>query len=125
MRILAYASVVAVSMLGNGAVAQDAIKIAFIDPLSGGGASIGEAGLKSFQFIAEQLNAKGGIQGRKLEIVPFDNKLNPQESLIQAQKAIDAGIRYITSASPAVMTAQLVVVSRRLRQVFERCTSPR
>jgi ABC-type branched-chain amino acid transport systems, periplasmic component len=37
------------------------------------------------------VNAKGGIQGKKVEIVPLDNKTNPQESLIQAQKAIDAG----------------------------------
>ncbi len=34
------------------------LKIAFVDPLSGGGASTGEAGLKTFQFMADQLNAK-------------------------------------------------------------------
>ena len=32
------------------ALADDTIKIAFIDPLSGGGASVGEVGLKTFQF---------------------------------------------------------------------------
>ncbi len=40
--------------------ADDTIKIAYVDPLSGGGASIGEVGLKTFQFLADELNAKGG-----------------------------------------------------------------
>ncbi len=85
---------VALPMLGVGAKAEDTIKIGYIDPLSGGGASVGEVGLKTFQFIADELNAKGGILGKKVEIVPLDNKTNPQESLIQAQKAIDEGVRY-------------------------------
>ena len=90
-------TVVALSVLGAramSAAAEDTVKIGYIDPLSGGGASIGEVGLKTFQFLADEINAKGGILGKKVEIVPLDNKTNPQESLIQAQKAIDAGIRY-------------------------------
>ena len=33
--------------------------------LSGGGASVGEVGLKTFQFLADELNAKGGILARR------------------------------------------------------------
>ena len=71
--------------------AQETIKIAYIDPLSGPGATVGEVGMKTFQFVADELNAKGGAAGKKFEIVGFDNKTNPQESLVQAQKAVDAG----------------------------------
>ena len=35
------------------AAAEDAVKIAYVDPLSGGGASIGEVGLKTFQYLAD------------------------------------------------------------------------
>src|SRR5215469_8200206 len=87
--------------------AQETIKIAFIDPLSGGAASTGEAGLKTYQFIADQLNAKGGVLGKKLEIVPYDNKLNPQESLVQVQKAIDAGIRIVTQGNGSSVAAAI------------------
>ncbi len=66
------------------ALADDTVKIGYIDPLSGGGASIGEVGLKTFQYLADELNAAGGIDGKKVEIVAFDNKVNPQETLIQA-----------------------------------------
>ena len=73
------------------ALADDTIKIAYIDPLSGGGASIGEIGLKHYRYLADQINAAGGLIGKKVEIVGLDNKTNPQESLIQAQKAADPG----------------------------------
>ena len=42
----------------------DTVKLAYIDPLSGGGASIGEVGLKTFNYLAEVTNAKGGIMGK-------------------------------------------------------------
>src|SRR3984893_15093496 len=102
MRKIVSLTALALSVLGASAMpaaAEDTVKIGYIDPLSGGGASIGEVGLKTFQFLADELNAKGGIQGQKVEIVPLDNKTNPQESLIQAQKAIDAGVRFLTQGN--------------------------
>lgn len=97
----------ALPLLGSAAVAQETVKIGYIDPLSGGGASVGEVGLKTFQYMAEELNAKGGILGKKVEIVPLDNKTNPQESLIQAQKAIDSGVRYLTQGNGSAVAAAL------------------
>jgi branched-chain amino acid transport system substrate-binding protein len=94
-------------MLSGAAYAQETVKIGYIDPLSGGGASVGEGGLKTFQYLADELNAKGGILGHKVEILPLDNKTNPQESLIQAQKAIDAGAHYITQGNGSSVGAAL------------------
>jgi branched-chain amino acid transport system substrate-binding protein len=81
------------------ALAQDTIKIGYIDPLSGGGASVGEGGLKTYNYLADEINAAGGVNGKKLEIVPLDNKGNPQETLIQAQKAADQGIRIVVQGN--------------------------
>src|SRR6202163_3279176 len=107
MRKLMTAAAFALLMSGGAAMAQETLKIGYIDPLSGGGASIGEVGLKTFQFLADELNAKGGIQGKKVEIVGMDNKTNPQESLIQAQKAVDGGIHYITQGNGSSVGAAL------------------
>src|ERR1043165_640659 len=107
MRKLMIAAALTLPMFGGVAMAQETVKIGYIDPLSGGGASIGEVGLKTFQFIADEINAKGGIQGKKIEIVGLDNKTNPQESLIQAQKAIDAGVRYITQGNGSSVAGAL------------------
>src|SRR3984885_1058052 len=89
------------------ALADDTIKIGYIDPLAGGGASIGEIGLKTFQYLADEINASGGLLGKKVEIVGLDNKTNPQESLIQAQKAADQGIGIITQGNGSSVGAAL------------------
>ena len=95
----------AVMALGAGAFAQETIKIAYIDPLSGPGATVGEVGYKTFQYLVEEANAKGGAIGRKFEVIGYDNKTNPQESLIQAQKAVDAGARIITQGNGSGVAA--------------------
>jgi branched-chain amino acid transport system substrate-binding protein len=106
-RARALTGVVALALLATPAAAQSTIKVAYIDPLSGGGASVGEVGLKTFQYLADQINAKGGILGMKLEVVGYDNKVNPQESLVQVQKAIDAGIRIITQGNGSSVAAAI------------------
>jgi branched-chain amino acid transport system substrate-binding protein len=87
--------------------AADTIKIGYIDPLSGGGASVGEGGLRTYRYLADEINAAGGVNGKKLEVIGFDNKTNPQESLIQAQKAIDQGIHFITQGNGSSVAAAL------------------
>jgi branched-chain amino acid transport system substrate-binding protein len=99
--------VVALMALATPALAEDTIKIAYIDPLSGGGASIGEVGLKTYKYLADEINAAGGLNGKKVEIVALDNKTNPQETLIQAQKAADQGIRIFTQGNGSAVGAAL------------------
>jgi branched-chain amino acid transport system substrate-binding protein len=79
--------------------AEDSFRIGLIDPLSGPAATTGEVGLKTWQFLAGEVNAKGGVNGQKLEVVGYDNKMNPQETAIQAQKAIDSGVRLLVRAN--------------------------
>ena len=98
----------ALVLLAAPAVAADqTLKIAYVDPLSGGMAATGEAGLKTFQYLADEINAKGGVLGMKVEVVGYDNKLNAQESLVQVQKAIDAGIRIITQGNGSAFAAAI------------------
>ncbi|MFT4707155.1 MAG: branched-chain amino acid transport system substrate-binding protein [Ascidiaceihabitans sp.] len=87
--------------VSSAAVMADNIKIAFIDPLSGPFASTGTNGLHQFEFAAENMiNANGGVLGGDtFEIVAFDNKISPKESLIQLQVAIDQGIRFIAQGN--------------------------
>jgi branched-chain amino acid transport system substrate-binding protein len=107
MRKLMIVLAVTIPAVTGHAVAQETVKIGYIDPLSGGGASVGEIGLKTFEYMADELNAGGGILGRKVEIVPFDNKTNPQESLVAAQKAIDQDIHFITQGNGSSVGAAL------------------
>ncbi len=75
------------------------VRVAFIDPLSGGAATTGILAQKTHQFYIDAINAAGGINGEKIELVSFDNKVNPQESLIQLKKALDEGARYVVQGN--------------------------
>ena len=86
------------ALLAFGAQAQT-VKIAFIDPLSGLMAPVGQNQLHSWQYIADLANQKNWAGGPKFEIVGFDNKLSPQESLTVLKQAIDQGIRYIVQGN--------------------------
>ena len=85
------------------------IKIAYIDPLSGPFANVGEQGLAEFRFAVERINAAGGVLGgRKLEVIGFDNKTSPQESLNQLKRVIDQGIQYITQGNGSAVAGALI-----------------
>lgn len=85
---------VLVAALCCGRAAAD-IKIAFIDPLSGGAASAGINAQKHMTYLVDKVNAGGGLNGERLQLLSFDNKVDPQESLIALKKALDDGARYI------------------------------
>jgi branched-chain amino acid transport system substrate-binding protein len=99
-------AVCASAFFATSAFAQ--VKIAYIDPLSGLMAATGEHGLHELEFAAEQINARGGVLGQKLEIVPLDNKLSPQESLIVLKSAIDQGIHYIVQGNGSSVAGALI-----------------
>jgi branched-chain amino acid transport system substrate-binding protein len=94
-----------VALASSAAFAQqgETVKIAWIDALTGLTAATGQNQLRGFQFMAERFN-KSNPAGVKFEIVSFDNKLSPQETVTALQAAIDQGIRYVaqgTGSGPA------------------------
>ena len=58
-------------------LAQPPIKIGFSMALSGGLAGGGKAALLTYQIWAEEMNAKGGLLGRKVELVYYDDQSSP------------------------------------------------
>ena len=82
------------------ALAAGTIKIAFINPLSGSFANVGEANGRAFQLAIEAINARGGVLGQsKFELVPLDSKTNPQDALLALKQAIDQGVHYVTQGN--------------------------
>jgi branched-chain amino acid transport system substrate-binding protein len=87
----------------------DTIKIALIETLSGAFAPIGKNQLRSYQTFAEMSNQKNWTgAGHKIEVVGFDNKGSPQESLTQLKSAIDQGYRYIAQGNGSGVAAALI-----------------
>lgn len=88
------ASVLVLSIAQAGA--EDRIRIAYIEGLSGPFANVGEMGLRHLELAVEVINQRGGVLGgKKFEVVPYDNKTNPQEALLAFRAAVDQGARYV------------------------------
>lgn len=100
----------AASLIAGTAQAQETFKVAYIDPLSGPFAGVGELMLSHVQYGVGEVNAKGGVlKGTKLELLKFDSKLSAQESQNALQAAIDQGARVIvTGGSGSSVVAALV-----------------
>jgi branched-chain amino acid transport system substrate-binding protein len=96
MRRLAPVSLLVVVLLALCAPAGRAqgapVKLGVPVPLSGGSAEAGQDILNGARLAADQANAKGGVLGRKIEIVSADDACDAQQGVTAAQKLVDAGV---------------------------------
>ena len=80
--------------------AEEVVRIAYIDPLSGSLAATGQLGEQHFRFAIDRVNAaQAAGPGRRLELVPMDNEVSPEKSLTLLRKAVDDGIHYVTQGN--------------------------
>ena len=108
--LLAPVAAAALLTIGSVHAQQQTYKIAYIDPLSGPFANVGELMLTHTQFAIEDINAKGGVLGgTKLQLLQFDSKLSAQESQSALQAAIDQGARAIVTGGSGSSVVSAIV----------------
>lgn len=71
---------------------SDTFRVGLEAPLSGEQAVLGKGMLKGAELAAKQLNAKDGILGKQVEVVPIDDAADPATGVKAAKAAIDAGL---------------------------------
>ncbi|ABE44494.1 branched-chain amino acid ABC transporter substrate-binding protein [Polaromonas sp. JS666] len=98
IRVVAVCAVLACSG-ATWAQKGETVRIALIEGLSGSFGNVGQNQLKSWQFLAENLNAANNVAGVKFEIVGMDSKGSPQEALNTFKAAVDQGFRYIAQGN--------------------------
>ncbi|RDD60422.1 ABC transporter substrate-binding protein [Ferruginivarius sediminum] len=74
--------------LASAASAADSIKVGVTQPLTGAVAASGNYVTNGAKIAAAEINANGGVMGKKLELVIEDNKSNPKEAVVTAEKLI-------------------------------------
>jgi branched-chain amino acid transport system substrate-binding protein len=90
MRSRIFAGLLLATVSAGTAFAQGApIKLANVAELSGGGATVGNNWKNGIDLAIEEINAKGGLLGRKLEVTHADSQSNPGVARAQVQKALD------------------------------------
>ncbi len=88
--------------------ADEVVKLAYIDPLSGSLAETGQLGEQHFRFAIDRANAAHAAgPGRTLELVPMDNEVSPEKSLTLLRKAVDDGIHYVTQGNGSAVAFAL------------------
>ena len=79
-------TVFAATALSTGALAQEAIRIGVVTPLSGTYTPIGQQVRWGLELAAKEINAAGGVAGRKLELLFEDEEANPSVAVQKAEK---------------------------------------
>ncbi len=83
---LSVSCIVLVVLLGSVSFAADVIKIGVVDTYSGGAAPLGIDALNGLKMGFDEVNAKGGVLGKKFEIVTRDDKFQPSVGLAMAKE---------------------------------------
>jgi branched-chain amino acid transport system substrate-binding protein len=65
------------------------IKLGTLTPLTGAGGSYGPSMRKAMEFVAQEVNAAGGVLGRSIQLVSEDDQTNPEAAVRAARKLID------------------------------------
>jgi len=117
--------------LSGAALAQQPLKIGFGMSLTGPLAGNGKAALISMQIWAEDVNAKGGLLGRKVELVYYDDQTNPSTVPGLYSKLLDVdkvdlvvsgyGTAVIAPAMPLMMQRNMAFMTLFGLNVEEEC----
>lgn len=103
------ASLAVCSALVSASVAADVIKIGVQAPITGQYANEGQSIDNGVRLIVDQYNAKGGVLGKKIEVVSCDDQGTAQQAAICAKKLVNEGVKavigsYTSGATEAAQT---------------------
>ncbi|HOG13818.1 MAG TPA: ABC transporter substrate-binding protein [Synergistales bacterium] len=79
--VLALLAVFAVMGLAAAAAAEDVIKIGHLAALTGDWAAYGQTEANSAKLAVAEINAKGGVLGKKLELLVYDFRTRPEDAV--------------------------------------------
>ena len=100
-RAIAIAAVCAALPVGALAQAKDPVRIGLVSSKSGVFAQQGEEVIRAIQFAIEEANAKGGVDGRKVEVQFADDEGTPDAGRRNAEKMARDGYNLLIGPIPS------------------------
>jgi branched-chain amino acid transport system substrate-binding protein len=112
-------ALLAAALVAGAVQAQETIKIGVITDRVGVSKPYSEPATEGMVFGANEINKKGGVLGRKLELLIEDDQSKPDVSAALARKLIDQGAVFIMSVSlsPATQQQQTVTMEAKTPQM--------
>jgi branched-chain amino acid transport system substrate-binding protein len=99
---------------GNPLQAAEPIKIGAIFSVTGWAATLGTPAKEAIQIVADEVNRKGGVLGRKIEVYFEDDQSNPTNSAIAATKLIrDKNVSILLGSTLTVFTMPILPICER------------
>lgn len=75
--------------------AADTIKIGIAGAKTGPLTQYGDMQFSGAKMAIEQINAKGGVDGKKLEVVEYDDACEPKQAVAVANKVVNDGVKFV------------------------------
>jgi branched-chain amino acid transport system substrate-binding protein len=113
------------------APAPAVVKIGHVAPLTGGIAHLGKDNENGARMAVDEINAAGGVDAGgtkvKLELVAEDDKADPKEGTLAAQKLVDAGVVAVVGHlnSGTSIPASKIYSDASITQISPSATNPR
>lgn len=118
MRIIRVAVWVAISAsLSLAGVCQDTVRIGVIAPLTGSQAAFGEALKNGYLIALDEINAKGGVLGKKVELDFYDDQSKPDQAVQGVSKLVDQDRMPIILGSYSSESTMAIIPAVTQRQV--------
>lgn len=126
-RVLACAALGAVALGFASPALADTVKLGLMCPLTGKWASEGQDMKNIVSLLVDETNARGGINGKKIELVVEDDAGDPRTAALAAQKLAGAGVIAVigTYGSAVTEASQNIIAEAGLVHVGTGSTSVR
>lgn len=117
-------------MAASGALSQSAlaedIRIAVVGPITGSNAAIGEQMTRGAKMAVEDINAKGGVLGKKLVLDIADDACDPKQAVAAANDVVGKGAVFIDGhyCSSSSIPASAVYHEAGVLQITPASTNP-
>jgi branched-chain amino acid transport system substrate-binding protein len=128
-RTLVWLVVFAVVLAGVGpALAQDVIKIGAFGPMTGGAAGSGQSMREGIDLLVDEVNAAGGVLGRKIQVLYGDDAGKPEQAVSIVKRFVTADNVLLVIggiSSPTSMAASQVTGEEKVPQIMVASTAAR
>jgi branched-chain amino acid transport system substrate-binding protein len=106
-------------VISAGALAQETIKIGAPQPMTGPDAPFGDKFKKAYSMAVEEINAAGGINGRKIEVILEDHQAkNPLAATVAEKLITQEKVLVLTGGRASGQAVEIASVAQRLKTPY-------
>ena len=107
-------------------LAADSIKIGIAGPKTGPVAQYGDMQFSGARMAIEQINAKGGVDGKQLVAVEYDDACDPKQAVAVANKVVNDGVKFVVGhlCSSSTQPASDIYEDEGIIMITPAATSP-